>query len=90
MTDKQPEALRLAEILEAGSHQFNEEAADELRRLHALNQEMLNALRGLLSITLESSGVAGYHLNGDTADWDTFPEVGKAYEAVAQAEGEAQ
>lgn len=30
-----PEALRLAEILEGGSHQFNAEAAAELRRLHA-------------------------------------------------------
>ena len=30
----QPEALRLAEILEGGSRQFNAEAAAELRRLH--------------------------------------------------------
>ena len=42
--DKQPEALRLAEILEAGSHQFNEEAADELCRLHAENEKLLAVL----------------------------------------------
>lgn len=38
MSDK-PEALRLAEILEGGSNQFNAEAAAELRRLHALCKE---------------------------------------------------
>lgn len=35
MSTQQPEALRLAEILELGSRQFNKEAAAELRRLHA-------------------------------------------------------
>ena len=41
MSTQQPEALRLAEILELGSRQFNKEAAAELRRLHALNAELL-------------------------------------------------
>lgn len=35
MSTQQPEALRLAEILELGSRQFNNEASTELRRLHA-------------------------------------------------------
>lgn len=35
MSTQQPEALRLADILDGGSRQFNEEAAAELRRLHA-------------------------------------------------------
>ena len=43
--NEKPEALRLAEILEAGSHQFNEEAADELRRLHAENEKLRMTLR---------------------------------------------
>jgi len=34
------EALRLAEILEGGSPQFNREAAAELRRLHAENEAL--------------------------------------------------
>jgi hypothetical protein len=54
---KQPEALRLAEIMDAkGSRQRNElgdywgdswcnKAADELRRLHEANQAMLEALK---------------------------------------------
>ena len=45
MSAQQPEALRLAEILELGSRQFNNEASTELRRLHALNAELLEALK---------------------------------------------
>ena len=45
MSTQQHEALRLAEILELGSRQFNNEASTELRRLHALNAELLEALR---------------------------------------------
>ena len=45
MSTQQPEALRLAEILELGSRQFNNEASTELRRLHALNAELLEALK---------------------------------------------
>ena len=45
MSTQQTEALRLAEILDCGSRQFNMEAADELRRLHALNAELLEALK---------------------------------------------
>lgn len=35
MSTQHHEALRLAEILELGSRQFNMEASTELRRLHA-------------------------------------------------------
>ena len=45
MSTQHHEALRLAEILELGSRQFNMEAAAELRRLHALNAELLEALK---------------------------------------------
>lgn len=48
MTTKQPEALRLAEILELGSRQFNNEASTELRRLHAFNAELLSALQNIV------------------------------------------
>lgn len=49
MADK-PEALRLADFLDDQydpSHNL-EEAADELRRLHAVNQELLEALKQAL------------------------------------------
>jgi len=50
MSTQQTEALRLAEILELGYRQFNKEAAAELRRLHALNAELLEALKEALSV----------------------------------------
>ncbi len=48
MGTQQPEALRLDEILELGSRQFNDEASTELRRLHALNAELLEALQNIV------------------------------------------
>jgi len=51
MSTQQPEALRLAEILDGGSRQFNMEAAAELRRLHALNAELLEAGKSVISWT---------------------------------------
>ena len=47
MTDKQPEALRLAEHLEQFWADYDQEykAAKELRRLHEVNAELLEALK---------------------------------------------
>ena len=49
MTTKHPEALRLADALMMGNAMLPAidlpEAADELRRLHALNAELLEALK---------------------------------------------
>lgn len=49
MTDKQPEALRLADILEfkVPSIECLEKAAAELRRLHEVNAELVGALKAL-------------------------------------------
>ena len=41
----QPEALRLAKWCEAFNDWRHDKVADELRRLHALNAELLEALR---------------------------------------------
>lgn len=49
MTDKQPEALRLAYIIEANwDRQYGKQAAAELRRLHEVNAELLEALKILV------------------------------------------
>ena len=49
MTDKQPEALRLADYYETDpSTSRDKKAAAELRRLHAVNAELLEALEDLL------------------------------------------
>lgn len=50
MSDKQPEAIRLAEHLEAfRSFPDDIAAAAELRRLHEVNQELLGACKAALS-----------------------------------------
>lgn len=48
----------------------------------AISQGLASALEGMLSIVSDSSGVAGYHLNGDVADWDEFEEINAANEAL--------
>ena len=55
MTDKQFEALQLADCLErmSLSTQWDKKAAAELRRLDALNAELVEALQ-LLTITCEN------------------------------------
>ena len=57
-------------------------------RLIAAAPELLEALKGVLAIVSDSRGVAGYHLNGDTAEWDEFDEVDAAIDAIAKATGE--
>ena len=49
----QPEALRLADELERWT--LGEPAAEELRRLHELNQELVEALRKAIETTYSDS-----------------------------------
>ena len=44
---------------------------------------LVTALDGLLSITQDSAGVAGYHLNGEIAEWGEFPEVITARDVIS-------
>jgi hypothetical protein len=53
MTDTKPEALRLADESDkdewiAGTNQWREEAAAELRRLHEVNAKLIGALNVLM------------------------------------------
>jgi hypothetical protein len=49
MSDKQPEALRLAEEFEATKSYLGAKAAAELRRLHEVNAELVEAVKAALS-----------------------------------------
>ena len=59
---KQPEALRLADALDAEfvqgriSNSTGRESAVELRRLHEVNQDLLKALNTILNISLIDNG----------------------------------
>ena len=79
----QPEALRLADELDTEiSHSYStwqselrsHPAADELRRLHALNAELLVALRELVDATDEHAAMCGTSI------------ANKARAAIAKAE----
>lgn len=48
----------------------------------ALLRQALEALEGFANITNDSQGVAGYHLSGDTAEWDEFDEVDAASNTI--------
>jgi hypothetical protein len=81
----QPTALRLADSLAAGFGDCGPEAAAELRRLHAVNQELLEALR-LTSIDCQ-------YLHHDHKDrhllFEECPVVARINAAIAKAEGQA-
>lgn len=49
--------------------------------------ELLAALEGVLAVVSDSAGVAGYHLNGNIADWGEFDEINAVYTVIAKAKG---
>jgi hypothetical protein len=80
MTDTKPEALRLADELESfcvDAPVF--QAADELRRLHEVNAELLEALKQTMSWIDNWSPEFTYD-----PDWSNHEDKAKA--AIAKAE----
>jgi hypothetical protein len=79
---KQPEALRLADWCEANSsgiYRPSADAAAELRRLHAINVELLEALRDVL----DSLGALAkpHELSNYMDEWKRpFDAIAKAQE----------
>jgi predicted nucleic acid-binding Zn ribbon protein len=77
MNTQQPEALRLANFLDVlyvrtpDRIQNCVSAATELRRLHSVNAELLEALNRIASIELQMNG----------GDWDEITEA----QAIAEA-----
>jgi hypothetical protein len=73
MNTQQPKALRLADLIDHGSTstQIERETAAELRRLHSVNAELLDALNRIASIELQMNG----------GDWDEITEA----QAIAEA-----
>ena len=56
---EQPEALRIAEWFEGGYGGCESQAAAELRRLHKVNQELLEALRMWMHLHDTPAGYEG-------------------------------
>ena len=57
--------------------------------LESQRDELLAALQGMIDIANHSQGVAGYHLNGEVADWGEFEELQAACDAISKAKGGA-
>jgi len=79
--DKQQHALRLAEWLEESPNSMDKLSAEELRRLHQVNQELVEALNQMLSYTAELNPNQGF-------DGFDHCAVNKAQAAIAKATGE--
>ena len=81
---QQTEALRLADALTEKEYPPRRAAAAELRRLHAVNAQLLDALE----LALRSHGLM--LLSDPPQDaWKTYGVEAKARAAIAAAKGEA-
>jgi hypothetical protein len=88
MTDKQSEALRLADLLENEKHVTDfalSKAAAELRRLHEVNAELVEALREMVE------WYAARDLDNQICPaLNQNPEIYEAMQVLAKATGEQQ
>ena len=76
MSTQQPEALRLADELTTPHMEVNREAAAELRRLHSVNAELLEALKVARHMIVE---------DGTPIGWS----VSRIYKVITKATGAA-
>jgi len=84
MTDKQPEALRLADLLENEKHVTDlalSKAAAELRRLHEVNAELVVVLQEIRD---------NYDCDEDAHKYGSRCRSCVARAAIAKATGEQQ
>lgn len=63
-------------------------ADEKTCRLNKAAPDMLEALEGVLSLIDESSGVVGYHLNGEVATWKELGIREELEAAIQKARGE--
>jgi hypothetical protein len=68
---KQPEALRLADALTTPYTEVNREAAAELRRLHKVNADLLEALKWMVENDDTNEGDAPVESLGG-ASWNEY------------------
>jgi len=83
---KQPTALYLAEILQSEPGAVADAASAELRRLHAVNAELLQALKDATD-AIEHWGT--YATDYFQKKWDLQSDITAARAAIARAEGQA-
>lgn len=80
-------AEKVADSLEQAEKRLTEiafKACANLDTKDAQIAQLREALKGFIGIVADSSGVAGYHLNGKVAKWDEFDEVINADKALEE------
>ncbi len=85
--NKQPEALRLADAIDYADVLFGNEAAAELRRLHEVNAELVEALREAAD---EIEGWGAYASPYFQEKHDLEGSVAAVHTAIVKATGEQQ
>lgn len=60
---------------------------EQIKELKATVCALRDPLNNFIALTNESKGVAGYHRNGDIAQWDSFSFIPKAVEIVNDTSG---
>lgn len=63
---------------------FQTTEGEKLAVAEALVNELGDCVAGFMGIVSDSKGVAGYHLNGDVADWDEFEVIDVAAALMSQ------
>lgn len=63
-------------------------SVERISALESQRDELLKALKGFHSLALESRGVAGYHLNGDIAEWDDLDDYLWSVDLVKKIEAD--
>lgn len=53
-----------------------------IEKLKADKAELIKALNGVMNIVAVSTGIDGYHCNGDTACWWDFDEIAEVSELI--------
>jgi len=81
MTDTKPEALYFAEWLAISANVADQRAAVVLRRLHEVNAQLLEALKRMTDVFLDTEG------NHGSSEQEAMD---KAKAAIAKAEGESK
>ena len=74
--------------LAPAAHEWTAEEIEANASLIAAAPDMLRALESVLSLIDESSGVAGYHFNGDVATWGELALREELEAVVRKAMGE--
>lgn len=58
----------------------------DLAKQKQVNSELLEVVKTFLILTKESTGVSGWHLNGDIAEWSEFDLIKMAKAAISTHE----